>query len=129
MLRGHFPNMEMLTKSITCAVLKAGPSFHVGILRKFLQFQISTNLTAVVIAFVTAVASNSETSVLSAAQFLWINIIMDSTFTSAGYPCPHALCAFALAEYVAENPEVSSLWRRYYPCLCQSQWDTFIHRK
>ncbi|KAG2036848.1 hypothetical protein BDR03DRAFT_1052346 [Suillus americanus] len=46
--------------------------------RKFLQFQISTNVTAVVITSVTAIASNSETSALSAVQLLWINIIMDT---------------------------------------------------
>ncbi|KAF9457841.1 hypothetical protein BDZ94DRAFT_1325934 [Collybia nuda] len=46
--------------------------------RKFLQFQISTNVTAVIITFVTAVASAEETSVLSAVQLLWINIIMDT---------------------------------------------------
>lgn len=46
--------------------------------RKFLQFQISTNVTAVVITFVSAVASVSESSVLSAVQLLWINIIMDT---------------------------------------------------
>lgn len=46
--------------------------------RKFLQFQISTNVTAVVITFVTAVASDQEESVLTAVQLLWINIIMDT---------------------------------------------------
>ncbi|KAF8071684.1 calcium-transporting ATPase [Lyophyllum atratum] len=46
--------------------------------RKFLQFQISTNVTAVVITFVSAVASTEEESVLSAVQLLWINIIMDT---------------------------------------------------
>ncbi|TFY80381.1 hypothetical protein EWM64_g3629 [Hericium alpestre] len=46
--------------------------------RKFLQFQISTNVTAVVITFVTAIASVQEESVLSAVQLLWINIIMDT---------------------------------------------------
>ncbi|KAG5642715.1 hypothetical protein DXG03_002291 [Asterophora parasitica] len=46
--------------------------------RKFLQFQISTNVTAVLITFVTAVASEEEASVLSAVQLLWINIIMDT---------------------------------------------------
>jgi len=46
--------------------------------RKFLQFQVSTNVTAVVITFVSAVASTSESSVLSAVQLLWINIIMDT---------------------------------------------------
>ncbi|KAH9945065.1 calcium-translocating P-type ATPase [Epithele typhae] len=46
--------------------------------RKFLQFQISTNITAVIITFVSAVASVQEESVLSAVQLLWINIIMDT---------------------------------------------------
>jgi Ca2+-transporting ATPase len=46
--------------------------------RKFLQFQISTNVTAVIITFVSAIASNSESSVLSAVQLLWINLIMDT---------------------------------------------------
>lgn len=46
--------------------------------RKFLQFQVSTNVTAVVITLVTAVASTTESSVLSAVQLLWINIIMDT---------------------------------------------------
>ena len=46
--------------------------------RKFLQFQISTNITAVIITFVSAVASDQETSVLTAVQLLWINIIMDT---------------------------------------------------
>ncbi|EPQ52794.1 Ca-transporting ATPase [Gloeophyllum trabeum ATCC 11539] len=46
--------------------------------RKFLQFQISANITAVLITFISAVASSSESSVLSAVQLLWINIIMDT---------------------------------------------------
>ncbi|KAN0138924.1 calcium-translocating P-type ATPase [Lactarius tabidus] len=46
--------------------------------RKFLQFQISTNVTAVVITFVWALASSAEEGVLSAIQLLWINIIMDT---------------------------------------------------
>jgi len=46
--------------------------------RKFLQFQISTNVTAVVITFVSATASEEEASVLTAVQLLWINIIMDT---------------------------------------------------
>lgn len=46
--------------------------------RKFLQFQVSTNITAVIITFVSAVASVQEASVLSAVQLLWINIIMDT---------------------------------------------------
>jgi Ca2+-transporting ATPase len=45
--------------------------------RKFLQFQISVNITTVIVKFVSAVASAGEESVLSAVQLLWINIIMD----------------------------------------------------
>ena len=47
-------------------------------IHKFLQFQISTNITAVIVTFVSAVASTEEESVLSAVQLLWINIIMDT---------------------------------------------------
>jgi Ca2+-transporting ATPase len=46
--------------------------------RKFLQFQVAVNITAVIITFVSAVASASEASVLSAVQLLWVNIIMDT---------------------------------------------------
>lgn len=46
--------------------------------KKFLQFQISVNITAVVITFVSAVASASEESVLTAVQLLWVNLIMDT---------------------------------------------------
>jgi P-type Ca2+ transporter type 2C len=46
--------------------------------RKFLQFQINTNITAVVITFVTAISAASEQSALSAVQLLWINLIMDT---------------------------------------------------
>lgn len=46
--------------------------------KKFLQFQISVNITAVVITYVSAVASASETSVLTAVQLLWVNLIMDT---------------------------------------------------
>jgi P-type Ca2+ transporter type 2C len=46
--------------------------------RKFLQFQLTTNVAAVVVTSVTAVASAQEESGLSAVQLLWINIIMDT---------------------------------------------------
>ncbi|KAJ9096327.1 hypothetical protein QFC21_005147 [Naganishia friedmannii] len=46
--------------------------------KKFLQFQLSVNVTAVIITFFTAVISDSEESVLSAVQLLWVNLIMDT---------------------------------------------------
>ena len=45
---------------------------------KFLQFQITVNITAVVLAFVSAVSSADMHSVLSAVQLLWVNLIMDT---------------------------------------------------
>ncbi|KAI4719884.1 calcium-translocating P-type ATPase [Aureobasidium sp. EXF-10727] len=46
--------------------------------QKFLQFQITVNITAVLLAFVSAVASDDEASVLTAVQLLWVNLIMDT---------------------------------------------------
>ncbi|CAI6088448.1 unnamed protein product [Clonostachys chloroleuca] len=46
--------------------------------QKFLQFQITVNITAVLIAFITSVSNNKMESVLKAVQLLWINLIMDT---------------------------------------------------
>ncbi|KAF3158950.1 Calcium-transporting ATPase 10, plasma membrane-type [Orbilia oligospora] len=46
--------------------------------KKFLQFQLTVNITAVLLAFVTAVASDDEQPVLRAVQLLWVNLIMDT---------------------------------------------------
>ncbi|KAJ5723367.1 hypothetical protein N7488_001402 [Penicillium malachiteum] len=45
---------------------------------KFLQFQITVNITAVALTFVSSVYSSSNTSVLTAVQLLWVNLIMDT---------------------------------------------------
>ncbi|KAG9300428.1 hypothetical protein G9A89_010053 [Geosiphon pyriformis] len=46
--------------------------------KKFLQFQLTVNVTAVFLTFISAVSSGSEKSVLSAVQLLWVNLIMDT---------------------------------------------------
>lgn len=46
--------------------------------RKFLQFQLTVNITAVLLTFVTAVSSSDRSSVLTAVQLLWVNLIMDT---------------------------------------------------
>jgi Ca2+-transporting ATPase len=46
--------------------------------KKFLQFQITVNITAVLLTFISAVSNNKETSVLTAVQLLWVNLIMDT---------------------------------------------------
>ena len=45
---------------------------------KFLQFQLTVNITAVTLAFISAVSSSDGHSVLSAVQLLWVNLIMDT---------------------------------------------------
>lgn len=53
--------------------------------RKFLQFQLSVNISAVATAFITALAgSKGESSVITAVQLLWINLIMD-TFAALSF--------------------------------------------
>ncbi|CAI2161661.1 17506_t:CDS:2 [Funneliformis geosporum] len=46
--------------------------------KKFLQFQLTVNVTAVLLTFITAVSSSDQRSVLSAVQLLWVNLIMDT---------------------------------------------------
>ncbi|CAO3573393.1 unnamed protein product [Mortierella alpina] len=46
--------------------------------KKFLQFQLTVNVTAVILTFVTAVASEKQEPVMSAVQLLWVNLIMDT---------------------------------------------------
>jgi Ca2+-transporting ATPase len=46
--------------------------------KKFLQFQVTVNITAVLLTFISAVSSGSEGSVLTAVQLLWVNLIMDT---------------------------------------------------
>ncbi|KAI9014041.1 PMCA-type calcium-translocating P-type ATPase, partial [Hyaloraphidium curvatum] len=45
--------------------------------KKFLQFQLTVNVTAVSLAFISAVADGNEEPVLTAVQILWVNLIMD----------------------------------------------------
>jgi Ca2+-transporting ATPase len=45
---------------------------------KFLQFQITVNISAVILAFVSAVSNSDNHSVLSAVQLLWVNLVMDT---------------------------------------------------
>ncbi|KAF9876049.1 calcium-translocating P-type ATPase [Colletotrichum karsti] len=54
--------------------LKWGRSVNDAV-KRFLQFQLTVNITAVILTFVTAVSS---TSVLTAVQLLWVNLIMDT---------------------------------------------------
>ncbi|KAK5091157.1 plasma membrane calcium [Lithohypha guttulata] len=62
--------------------------------KKFLQFQITVNITAVLLTFISAVSNDNEESVLTAVQLLWVNLIMD-TFAALALatdaPSPHIL--------------------------------------
>ncbi|CAH1765976.1 1340_t:CDS:2 [Entrophospora sp. SA101] len=51
--------------------------------KKFLQFQLTVNVTAVVLMFISAVSSSDQKSVLTAVQLLWVNLIMDTLATFA----------------------------------------------
>ncbi|KAI9655301.1 MAG: hypothetical protein M1821_005448 [Bathelium mastoideum] len=83
--------------------------------KKFLQFQVTVNITAVLLAFVTAVASSDETSVLTAVQLLWVNLIMDT------------MAALALA---TDPPTRSLLYRKpdpkSAPLITLTMWKMII---
>ncbi|KIV88341.1 calcium-translocating P-type ATPase, PMCA-type [Exophiala mesophila] len=68
--------------------------------KKFLQFQITVNITAVFLTFISAVASSDESSVLTAVQLLWVNLIMDT---------------FAALALATDPPTASILRRRPEP--------------
>ncbi|KAJ2037778.1 plasma membrane calcium, partial [Coemansia sp. S16] len=46
--------------------------------RKFLQFQLTVNITAVLLTFISSVFSADGQSALTAVQLLWVNMIMDT---------------------------------------------------
>jgi len=84
-------------------------------IKKFIQFQLTVNITAVVLTFVSAVASSEGKSVLTAVQLLWVNLIMDT------------LAALALA---TDKPDASILDRkpdgRQKPLISVSTWKMII---
>jgi len=57
--------------------LKWGRAVNDGV-RKFLTFQLTVNIAAVTLSFISAVTSDNSESVLSAVQLLWVNLIMDT---------------------------------------------------
>ena len=68
--------------------------------KRFLQFQITVNITAVVLTFISAVANPNQQSVLTAVQLLWVNLIMDT---------------FAALALATDSPTPSVLDRRPEP--------------
>jgi len=46
--------------------------------KKFLQFQLTVNITAVGITFVSAIANPNQDPILTPVQLLWVNLIMDT---------------------------------------------------
>lgn len=84
-------------------------------IKKFIQFQLTVNITACVLTFVSAVASSEGTSVLTAVQLLWVNLIMDT------------LAALALA---TDKPDDALLKRkpagRKSPLISVSMWKMIL---
>lgn len=84
-------------------------------IKKFIQFQLTVNITACVLTFVSAVASSEGHSVLTAVQLLWVNLIMDT------------LAALALA---TDKPDDALLNRkpagRTAPLISVSMWKMIL---
>ncbi|PLN74945.1 calcium transporting ATPase [Aspergillus taichungensis] len=82
---------------------------------KFLQFQITVNITAVLLTFITAIYSNSNQSVLKAVQLLWVNLIMD-TFAAL------ALATDAPTEKILHRPPIP----KHAPLFSVIMWKMII---
>ncbi|KAI9595914.1 hypothetical protein BDF19DRAFT_384846 [Syncephalis fuscata] len=59
------------------AAIKWGRAVNDSV-RRFLTFQLTVNICAVVLAFFSAIIDDNNESVLSATQLLWVNLIMDT---------------------------------------------------
>ncbi|KAJ8612643.1 hypothetical protein MRB53_037379 [Persea americana] len=84
--------------------------------KKFLQFQITVNITAVLVTFVTGVSGGwMESSVLSPVQLLWVNLIMDT---------------FAALALATDPPSLSMLDRKpdrkSAPLITTTMWKMII---
>lgn len=79
--------------------------------KKFLQFQLTVNVTAVFVTFISAIVDGENGSALTAVQLLWVNLIMDT------------LAALALA---TEKPNDDMLLRppenKRAPLISPSMW-------
>lgn len=88
---------------------------HSKLVTNHCQFQLTVNITAVTLTFVSALASENSTAILSPVQLLWVNLIMDT------------LAALALA---AEPPSAGILDRtpdkRSAPLISATSWKMII---
>ncbi|KIM26857.1 hypothetical protein M408DRAFT_25117 [Serendipita vermifera MAFF 305830] len=92
--------------------------------RKFLQFQISVNICAIVITFISSVSSETESSVLTAVQLLWINIIMD-TFAALALATDPATKALLNRKPDRRNAPLFTL-EMSKMIICQSAYQSFV---
>ncbi|UNI15526.1 plasma membrane calcium [Purpureocillium takamizusanense] len=83
--------------------------------RKFLNFQLTVNITAVAVTFVSAVISDKEESILTPVQLLWVNLIMD-TFAAL------ALATDSPSPTVLERPP----HRKSTPLISTTGWKLII---
>ncbi|OUM60906.1 hypothetical protein PIROE2DRAFT_22887, partial [Piromyces sp. E2] len=83
--------------------------------KKFIQFQLTVNVSAVLLAFISSVIDGNESGALTAIQLLWVNLIMDT------------LAALALA---TESPSIDLLDRpptlRNAPLISIPMWKMII---
>ncbi|KAK0726733.1 hypothetical protein B0T26DRAFT_845764 [Lasiosphaeria miniovina] len=85
------------------------------VIKKFLQFQLTVNITAVTLTFVSAIAGDTEEAILTPVQLLWVNLIMDT------------FAALALATDPA-NPSVLNRKpeRRDAPLISLTSWKMIV---
>ncbi|KAJ4456884.1 putative Calcium-transporting ATPase 8; plasma membrane-type [Paratrimastix pyriformis] len=107
---GQDASAIVLTDDNFVGIVKAvlwGRNVYDGI-RKFVQFQLTINFVAIIVAFIGAIFDMTP---LQAVQMLWVNLIMDS---------------FAALALATDSPYKELLDRKPYghndPLICMSMW-------
>ncbi|CEG77142.1 Putative Calcium-translocating P-type ATPase, PMCA-type [Rhizopus microsporus] len=83
--------------------------------KKFLQFQLTVNVTAVMLTILSAMGSQEQKSILTAVQLLWVNLIMDTFAALALATDPPS------ADLLKRSPESKSA-----PLINTSMWKMII---
>ncbi|KAI7907007.1 PMCA-type calcium-translocating P-type ATPase [Cokeromyces recurvatus] len=84
-------------------------------IKKFIQFQLTINITAVTLIMISSIMNDKQKSILSTVQLLWVNLIMDT------------FAALALATDSPSSDLLNRLpERRTAPLINYSMWKMII---
>lgn len=102
--------------------------------RKFLQFQLTINVVAVVVVFISAL--QTQEAILTTVQMLWVNMIMD-TFAALALATeppherllekpPHDRDAYIVTKRMLKHIGIQAIFQAFILIIFTFQGDTFV---